>query len=405
MATSPVPSGVVAIAPGTHYPALDGLRGIAILSVMAFHFLLFSGIEPRGRLERILFSGGEAGWFGVDLFFVLSGFLITGILFDTRNRPGSAKTFYWRRALRIFPLYYGFLAMRFFVLPRLTSASPAQRIPFESQLWQWSYLSNVQITLRGWEGLPYDLQHFWSLAIEEQFYLVWPWLVFSLSRRALLQICAGMMIGALVLRAVLVGRGFGIAGYVLTPARMDPLAVGAALALIWREPRDRAIAARWSRPVVVVAGLALALMFVLRKGLRAQDPVVGTFGFSLLAVFFGALLFIGLTASPTGRARRTLSAAPLRFFGKYSYALYVFHQPVVLRLAAAGLAALLIPKVGGGLPGAVCFAAVALAVSLVAALASWNLWEKYFLRLKNRLAVLPADGAVPPAGKPSSAAP
>jgi peptidoglycan/LPS O-acetylase OafA/YrhL len=374
------------MAPGTHHPALDGLRGIAILSVMAFHFVLFSGIQPQGRLERVLFSCGEAGWFGVDLFFVLSGFLITGILFDTRDRPGFGKTFYGRRALRIFPLYYGFLALRFFVLPRLASASPALRmIPFESQLWQWGYLSNVQITLRGWEALPYDLQHFWSLAIEEQFYLVWPWLVFSLSRRALLRVCAGMMVGALVLRAVLDGHGLGIPSYVLTPARMDPLAVGAALALISREPRDRAVAARFSKPVLLVAGLALALMFVLRHGLRFQDPVVGTFGFSLLAVFFGALLFVGLTAPPTGRAGRALSAAPFRFFGKYSYALYVFHQPVALRLAAAGLGALLIPKVGGRLPGVVCFAAAALAVSLVAALLSWNLWEKYFLRLKDRL--------------------
>jgi peptidoglycan/LPS O-acetylase OafA/YrhL len=390
MADPPVPPRTAVTASGTHLPALDGLRGIAILGVMVFHFFLFSGIEPKSWFEDFIFSCGEVGWCGVDLFFVLSGFLITGILFDTRNRSGALKTFYWRRALRIFPLYYGFLALRFFVLPRLAPASHPLWIPLGRQLWQWSYLSNIQIAVRGWEGLPYDLQHFWSLAIEEQFYLIWPWLVFSLSRRALLRICAATVVGALLLRVVLDGRGLWLPSYVLTSTRLDPLAVGAALALIWRQPGDSAVAARWSRPVLIVAGASLALMFVLRRGLRFQDPIVGTLGFSLLAILFGALLFMSLSAPATGRAmgrtRRVLTSAPLRFLGKYSYALYVFHQPIAWRLSALGLGAVLIPKVGGRLPAVACFAAVALALSLVAALASWNLWEKYFLKLKRRFA-------------------
>src|SRR5579862_7894518 len=143
----------------THYPALDGLRGVAILSVMVEH------LAPR------LLAGG--GWVGVDLFFVLSGFLITGVLLDGKDDPHRGRTFYVRRALRIFPLYYATLALITFgpLAKALALGLSAQTLG-----WYWIYGTNWQIAL-GMAHIGGPIAYFWSLAVEEQFYLIWPLII------------------------------------------------------------------------------------------------------------------------------------------------------------------------------------------------------------------------------------
>ena len=170
------------------------------------------------------------GWIGVDLFFVLSGFLITGILYDAKGGPHYFRNFYMRRSLRIFPLYYAFLILIFAVMP-LLRASGADHVG--KQVWMWTYLSNVLFARVGWEGMPAHTTHLWSLAIEEQFYLLWPLLVWLASRRRLIQLCVGSIAVAFATRLVLhFVFANDVAAYAL-------IAMGFCLACWWLEVRQR----------------------------------------------------------------------------------------------------------------------------------------------------------------------
>src|SRR5438045_2849128 len=164
-----------------YVPELDGVRGLAILGVMALHFV--GTIAPTNVLERALAKAAGYGVWGVDLFFVLSGFLITGILYDSKASSRYLRDFYMRRALRIFPLYYGVLFVLFVLIPRdmLSRVDPQLGAARDLQVWVWPYLTNVYLGAGQTWSIPY-ISHFWSLAIEEHFYLVWPFVILLLSR-------------------------------------------------------------------------------------------------------------------------------------------------------------------------------------------------------------------------------
>jgi peptidoglycan/LPS O-acetylase OafA/YrhL len=162
-------------------PALDGVRGLAVLGVMLFHFV---GIMPPSNWgARAIVHVVGFGAYGVELFFVLSGFLITGILCDTRNGPHFFRNFYMRRFLRIFPLYYGVLALVFFVAPQIPLLrGPTLDYLVHHEAWAWLYAVNIYIAKDGDWSFSY-LNHFWSLGVEEHFYFFWPAVVFVLARR------------------------------------------------------------------------------------------------------------------------------------------------------------------------------------------------------------------------------
>lgn len=150
-----------------HIPRLDGVRGIAILLVLLHHFT--DDREKLTGIARRLFLVTDAGWVGVDLFFVLSGYLITRILLSTKESPRYFTTFYGRRALRIFPLYYAVLVAVLLILPRLVPPTPELDAILGRQVFLWTYLSNwVRDTFNSDYAA---LKHFWSLSVEEQFYL------------------------------------------------------------------------------------------------------------------------------------------------------------------------------------------------------------------------------------------
>jgi peptidoglycan/LPS O-acetylase OafA/YrhL len=316
---------------GLHVPALDGLRGIAILVVMVHHFTIFGMGAPTTVLDKRVYKLFAAGWCGVDLFFVLSGFLITGILLDAKGGAHFFRNFYMRRFLRIFPLYYGFLFAFFVLLPLTFPLGDSFRSLLEQQGWYWSYLVNLPIAMEGWPR-QYAIGHFWSLAVEEQFYLVWPLMVFFCGRRQLMVICVACFLGSVGVRLGFALAGYPLAGYVLTPARMDTLAVGAFLALIVRRSDGLMILTRWNWPVGCAAAAGLGAIFVWQHGLRELDIIVQTIGYSMLAVMFGALLVAALARPSESRIGRFFERPVLRFFGRYSYGLYVFHHPVVLLL-------------------------------------------------------------------------
>src|SRR5512137_2654482 len=375
----PVPR---APAPGAHHPALDGMRGVAVLMVLAFHFLHVDG--EGGAAERVLLSASRSGWAGVDLFFVLSGFLITGILLDARGAPGYFRAFYARRVLRIFPLYYAYLAVLFLAVPLLLPSLDVKR---ETQGWLWTYLGNVLFAREGgFQASPYTA-HFWSLAVEEQFYLAWPVLVWVLPRRRLALVCLGLVAGAFALRLGIHRTTFNAtAAYVLTPARMDALALGALVAIAAREPAWWPRVRRGAPWVLGVSAAAVAAVWVHQGGLFGGDPVVQVWAFGPLAVGFAALLVLAIDPSPSSRLSRALRNRTLRGAGKYCYGLYVLHYPIFLALEAAGFTSLaLAGATGSRLLGVLAFAGVAGAATLAAALLSWNLLEKPFLRWKDRV--------------------
>ena len=206
----------LATASSRHLLALDGVRGLAILLVLIYHFTL--GMSGSGLASRLFLKLTATGWCGVDLFFVLSGFLITGILVDAKESPHRFRNFYARRALRIFPLYYAILTFIFVFLPLVAVRSEGVAPLGDAGIWLWGYGTNILAAQRNaW----FPLGHFWSLAVEEHFYIFWPAVVMWCDRRTVLWVCASMVIIALLARLWMVSSGAVLAAYCLTVCRMD----------------------------------------------------------------------------------------------------------------------------------------------------------------------------------------
>jgi peptidoglycan/LPS O-acetylase OafA/YrhL len=188
-------------------PRLDGLRGLAVALVMLAHVTLFGA--PRTRLDALLSAPFALGWCGVDLFFVLSGFLITRILLATRDSSSYYRSFWARRALRIVPLYWLLLAFFLLIVPRVSALAPLGRLWLSGTqpagLWYWLFLSNWKIAISGWDAQALSIV--WSLAIEEQFYLFWPFVVRRLDEQRLLVVCLVIAAGAMALRLALFAGG------------------------------------------------------------------------------------------------------------------------------------------------------------------------------------------------------
>jgi peptidoglycan/LPS O-acetylase OafA/YrhL len=365
-----------------HILALDGIRGAAILAVMTYHAA--RNLQYVGSHEQIVQGLVGVGWIGVDLFFVLSGFLITGILLDAKGSDGYFRSFYARRVLRIFPLYLTFVALATWIAPAMKWTTTHEAAVLRgSQGWYWTYLVNGMIARGGWSAAVWKTGHLWSLSVEEQFYLLWPALVFLVSRRTLVRTGVGILLAGSVLRAAFVAmNGPAIGVYVLLPTRMDGLAMGAVLAALARDPESWRSLRRWTIPSAVTATAMLA--FVYRRDLLEPTGMwTEIAGFPALSLLFGATIVSALSA-PDGSWRASLWKHPLmRFFGRYSYGLYVWHQLAITWFGQHVLPANRLPVVGGShLPGNALFVLLAFAVSVAAALVSWHVLEYPFLKLK-----------------------
>lgn len=363
----------------THLPALDGVRGIAILVVLLHNLSIIEARETR--LEKLWTVVVEAGWVGVQLFFVLSGFLITGILLDDRARPDRLKVFYLRRVVRIFPLYYVFLVLYFVVLPPFF---PALRRPIGEVVWYWVYLSN-------WSTLAYGLLpglgHIWSLAVEEQFYMVWPWIAGRVRDATFAWVCIAVTVASLAARVALHRLHFDdLWLYSSTATRIDALAMGALVALAVRSELWRARLARALRPLAVVVVVALALLSVITHGVNRNNPLMQIYGYSILAV--GCALLVTYAARPT--APRWLAHPWLRFFGKYSYGIYVIHPALKVAVWSWQRARLDAASAARPVATDIAFILAVAIASIALALVSWVVVERPFLKLKDRIAPRPA---------------
>ena len=365
-------------------PELDGVRGIAILLIIVVHFGDYTQTNQNVSEQAVRAVMGF-GWTGVDLFFVLSGCLITGILLDAKSSPTYFRSFYARRALRILPLYYAAVALFFFfALPLAHALHRGLGIHSSEQTWFWFYLANWRIGFNEYAVEP--LSHFWSLAIEEQFYLVWPVVVLLVSELRLVYVCAGVIAGALVLRSLppmlALHAQYPELLYSLTPFRIDALAFGALVTLVARRETWRQRAQLWL-PAAFVAGIAaIASVMIAARSVRPFSTPMGRFGFSAVDLTCACIVYYALTktASPDP-ITRLLRTAPLRSLGKYSYAIYVIHWPISLYLTDLFQARF---QRVGALPAAFLCIAAGLIISYFLALISWNLFEKHFLQLQKR---------------------
>jgi len=365
-------------------PALDGVRGLAITLV------LINNIYPPTHAalpggSGFVFHLSNMGWVGVDLFFVLSGFLITGILSDTKDGPHYLRNFYGRRILRIFPLFYATLFCIYFVIPHVLTHSPDAIAQLHRLRWfEWLYAGNFGYYLRGYPVYP--TEHLWSLAVEEQFYFVWPLVVMLVDRRRLVPLCAGLIACSVVLCALWVVTGHDPRALsIITPFRAQGLLLGAMMALTLRGPGGVHALARWLKPAALVCALpALALMIwnELSRTDRAYDAI-GTAGFPLIVLTLGGLLLLALDAPPGSRAHGFFTSPAMRFMGRYSYAMYVFHE-FVLWIANATMPWTISPPavLGSRVPLSLAVLVGVTAVTIVLSLLSWHLYEKQFLKLK-----------------------
>ena len=388
-ATSPNPPQQ----PAGHIPALDGLRGLAILLVMSYHLTVMDRLAPFDKaLGEILYWA----WWGVDLFFVLSGFLITRILIDAKATGTPLRNFYARRALRIFPLYYAVVFVTFVLLPLIPHPTARNMSAVTgSPAWYWFYLSNFHMASLGQYTNPV-LVVAWSLAIEEQFYLLWPIVILLIPDRHLARACLALPIIGLATRIALLlfANPNGLTLYMLTPCRLDALGIGAWIAILSRSPSTVRSLAPLARVTFVATALLLPTLLLIEIPLAGRDLAEALL-FTTLALFFGASLILVLDSPPTARTTTFLQHPVLRTFGQYSYALYLLHLPVVILLRTHGFHPRQLPTLfGSQLPGQFLFYAAATALSLAAAYASWHLLEKQFLKLKSRFPMnAPVDSA------------
>jgi peptidoglycan/LPS O-acetylase OafA/YrhL len=363
---------------GERVPALDGIRGVAIIWVVLYNTTDLLPSQLHGPWHALAFLV-HPGWIGVQLFFALSGFLITGGLLETQNATNYFRAFYARRALRILPLYYTVLILLLIVAPALHLDPTQLHADLRQQLSLWLFAVNWT------HGEPYGFGHFWSLAVEEQFYLFWPLIVHRLSARRLVEVCASIAVIALLMRGIMIGSGASSQTvYTATTSRLDALALGGAGACLLRIPAAKAwLVSRLGAVSFSALGL-FVIGFPITHGYNPDTIPCQILGFSLLALCCAALVTTaaagGEQASST-RLARALSWPALRYWGKYSYAIYIFHQ--------------LIHKLWGepwmvsrfsGHPPAYAVYAYSLMIGLVsfcAAFLSYHGLEKRFLALKS----------------------
>lgn len=348
-----------------HIPGIDGLRAFAALSVIFFHLEV---------------PGFAWGWTGVPLFFVISGFLITRILLSLRDRSNTLwgtylREFYVRRSLRIFPLYYAYLGVAC-VLALISHYS----VP---NLWTFFfYLQNYPLGATSFAS-PWVLGHTWSLAVEEQFYLVWPLIIWWAGRDRLPWVIVTTIILSIIARiAILLWTGNPFLQFATLPSCADGLAMGAGLSLLYDSgsSRSRSVRLLLAAGVLLLISIGLIGYEALWTPTRWVHSPIGNWFFSIVCIFYSALLWQVLTCPLW--LLRLLEWTPLRQLGKISYGLYLYHG-LVLILTDKMLGYHLAP------PSATLSlvrATVVLGVTFVAAQLSFSLFESKFLRLKDVLA-------------------
>jgi peptidoglycan/LPS O-acetylase OafA/YrhL len=358
---------------------LDGIRGIAISAVFLFHLGGFIHEHVKTQIGQFVLHAFGLGWVGVDLFFVLSGFLITSILIETKEEPGYFRNFYARRVLRIFPLYYLCLAIVAALFLALPAARGSYAGLYQAQVWYWVHLQNW---ISAFSPFPAAfLGHFWSLAIEEQFYIFWPLVVWFLDRRFLLLVCCAIAGSSLAIRlgvAIIAPSDQAqVFLYYSTVTRLDCIAMGAIAAIVVEEGISRQQLRFYAMAVGLPSLLALSAIAVTNTSEFWGNWPMATVGLTFSAAASVGVLLHGL------RGSRFLRWTPLRVIGLYSYAAYLVHWPVMMitdrLLAHADIT---------GATFVSLFVPISLGATFALAYLSWHLIEKRCLAQRARFAAV-----------------
>ena len=371
----------------SHIPALDGVRGTAILLVLVDH-LLWANRLTGSHFFNLLADIRSSTYIGVNLFFALSGFLITGILVDTVTIPNYFKKFYVRRALRIFPLYYATL------LCLLILTKPLGFIWSGWQYYLLTYTANLALWPRYaplYLGV-FNINHYWSLQVEEQFYLVWPLIIYRVRRlETIVRIClisCAVILCIRIFLVIMLNRHIFSNPYLTsspTFSSADNILFGCCLCVLMRSTWRETVV-RLAPRVLGFSALILLILAIPNHGLDwslkispTASALIQTLGFSLAGIASAAT--IAMTLQSGSKTQRLFQNRFLRFFGKYSYGIYVFHfsidgtlkRPLRLffnnHLHSKGLSVLLEALIAGSL-------------SVLVAVLSYSLFEVHFLRLK-----------------------
>ncbi len=340
----------------SYIPELDGLRGIAIAAVLVYHChpkLHHFGID----------AFAQWGWLGVNLFFVLSGFLITGIIADSRGDSRFFRNFYARRALRIWPVYVLLLLLNYVIVPFVFTGNP---------WWSWHEIKSAPwlhyvffVQNLFFLDLPGTIGPTWSLAIEEQFYVVWAPVARFFRNTRLVPLLISVIVASPIIRIIAAGR--------LTPTHtlihLDGLAIGSLIAVALRTfDWDRSTWRRIGNAALVCGGFGAVLM--LFRGTGFTD--------TLLALGFGGMLISGFLANSAPNLYGSfLKSGPLKFLGTISYGLYMIHILVFVSIGAFD-----VKMERFGTAGDFAVVAVRLTLSIAVATLMWHGFEKPILRLK-----------------------
>jgi peptidoglycan/LPS O-acetylase OafA/YrhL len=380
-------------------PELDGLRGTAILLVLIWHFLVVPTMDaPHDTvLARAILHVGLLTWSGVDLFFVLSGFLIGGILIDAKKSSDYFKTFYARRAFRILPVYLVVVIIYLLVWNAAPSHRAALRETLGSPMPWYLYLTftqNFWLAHHTWDRVYLTVS--WSLAVEEQFYLCLPMIVRLVPRNALLLTSVALTLGSTLSRSLLYLHYrpvWGAAAYTLIFSRADALMIGVICAALLRDPRWSEVLRRkrWATQVCcIVFGLGVAVLVYKRWGMGTMPMC--TLGFTCLALFYASILML-VIITPNGLLSRALRVRWLIWLGTISYGLYLFHS-ITLGIVAPFL---LRPQPSTTILFRSGAAISALIAALCLAQLSWNYFESKLVRLGHRFMYGARTEALPPA--------
>jgi len=375
--------GEPAVFKAKYLPQVDGLRGLCLLFVYLHHSWVY-GLPPGKNLDpHSIFLGlVEYGWVGVTFFFTLSGFLITRILRSSRGDEHYYRNFYIRRALRIFPVYYGFLVGMLLLALSLHEVRPNWLIVSDMLSgWPWAFVYGLNFHF-AWVGAwsATLIAHAWSLCVEEQFYLIWPFFVRWRGRSALFKASVAMCAAAFALRLLLSADGLPeVISRVLTPAVADGFGFGALAALLAEKPRP-GIAQR----AFIVSSVLFAASFVMAQKLIPENPVYfsDTFPF-IAAVWFGTLLWWAAVSEP--RALGVFAARGPRNLGRSSYVMYLVHQPLFV-LFGVRITTLVIRWFAVSLQTAIVLSAVIFLIpTWLASNFVYHFYERRFLALKYKV--------------------
>jgi peptidoglycan/LPS O-acetylase OafA/YrhL len=366
-----------------HIPIIDGMRAYAVLMVCQLHFFLIdeSSLYKFNKfIGVILFKLSDFGHRGVDFFFIVSGFLITGILLDSKKSNKYFSAFYGRRFLRIFPLYYFVLAVSFFILPHLLQVDAAAGAVIKNQAWLWTYTSNFSrvVGFSGWDsGLTFPwFGHFWTLCVEEHFYIFWPLLVYYASEKWLPRIM--WIIVAFSSLAVLIDFFTGYSIPILQWATIPyagVLSLGGLIAWYKHNPRKYEHLIRFSKKYILFLATALLLVIFIPRQYRVYDILA----FFSSITFFCLLLVVAINKNKITDALFNHKA--LYFIGKISYGIYVYHEllkPFFIIYVYKNLQKLM----PDGIILLFTFTIISTAISILIAWVSWIALESPLLKLK-----------------------